>query len=124
MYFDFQTFSRIAAKVQREEIETRRMQYGHAIAYYSLNDALSVFHAYFDEYEKRMGRPHPPIRATQIASIMRKMPWIGDDTYIEPESYRVLIWKHFQTRYRNCDYNINHFFSGRIRELRFYEELY
>ena len=33
-------------------------------------------------------------------------------------------FEKYEARYRHCDYNINHFFSGKIRELRFYEELY
>ena len=37
---------------------------------------------------------------------------------LAPEDYLDLIDLHFKTRYRNCDYNINHFFSGRIREMR------
>ena len=43
---------------------------------------------------------------------------------IDPDCYEDMIDKHFRTRYRNCDYNINHFFSGRIRVLRFYETCY
>ena len=43
---------------------------------------------------------------------------------IDPDCYEDMIDRHFRTRYRNCDYNINHFFSGRIRELRFYETCY
>lgn len=40
---------------------------------------------------------------------------------IFPSVYPYIIQLHFKTKYRNCDYNINHFFSGRIRELRCYE---
>lgn len=40
------------------------------------------------------------------------------------EGYLILIDQHFQTEYQNCDYRINHFFSGSIRELRFYETCY
>lgn len=72
-----------------------------------------------------MGRPHPPIRASQIARIMQDMPFI-DRSYdnipdIFPAVYKYIISLHFKTEYRRCDYNINHFFSGKIRELRLYE---
>ena len=73
---------------------------------------------------------HPPIKASQIVRICQDMPYIsrecsgGRYADIEPEDYPVLIDKYFATRYRGCDRNINHFFSGRIRELKFYEELY
>ena len=72
----------------------------------------------------------PPIKASQIVRICQDMPYIdrecsgGRYADIEPEDYPVLIDKYFATRYRGCDRNINHFFSGRIRELKFYEELY
>ena len=42
----------------------------------------------------------------------------------EYEEYAPIIEQHFKTQYYNCDYNINHFFSGKIRALRFYEVCY
>ena len=117
MIFDFEKFSDIAAAV-------------FPGGCYDLSDALSVFRYYFERYEEHTGRPHPPIRASQIVHICQDMPYIsreysgGRYAVIEPEDYPVLIDKYFATRYRNCDRNINHLFSGRIRELKFYEELY
>lgn len=117
MLFDFEKFSDITASVYP----------GGA---YSLEDALSVFQYYFKKYEEHTGRPHPPIKASQIVRICQDMPYIsqacsgGRYADIEPEDYPTLIDKYFATKYRNCDRNINHFFSGRIRELKFYEELY
>ncbi|MFQ8839324.1 MAG: hypothetical protein ACLR8L_16135 [Oscillospiraceae bacterium] len=61
--------------------------------------------------------PHPPICASQIVRIIQDMPWIEQadrgSAYadIPPESYPPMIDQHFQTRYRRCDYNINHFFQ-------------
>lgn len=116
MQFDFERFSRIAARVYQQ---------GNP---YSLEECLSVFRLYFQEYEDCTGRPHPPIRAEQIARIMQAMPWVFQEdkgSYFrdtEPEDYAYLINLHFKTKYRRCDYNINHFFSGRIRELRAYED--
>lgn len=115
MQFDFGLFSSIAARVYRP---------GNL---YSLEDCLQVFGSYFQTYEDCMGRPHPPIRAEQISRIMQSMPWVCEDDRgavapdIEPGWYSDLITLHFKTKYRRCDYNINHFFSGRVRELRFYE---
>ena len=66
----------------------------------------------------------------RIERIIREMPYIDEtDKHhstmdVAPDCYEPMIDQHFQTRYRNCDYNINHFFSGRIRELRFYETCY
>ena len=126
MQFDFERFSRIAASVYSKE------------NFYSLDDCLKVFRCYFQTYEKYMHHPHPPIRASQIARIMQDMPflkqpdpefmkWLVEEcgwnpvADIDPNMYPVLIQLHFKTKYRRCDYNINHFFSGKIRELRLYE---
>lgn len=116
MTFDFEKFARITASVYPSSI-------------YTLQDALSVFSYYFEQYEKHMGRPHPPIRASQIVRICQDMPYIDQQSKggyedVSPLDYRTMIDQHFSTKYRRCDYNINHFFSGKIRALRFYETCY
>lgn len=92
---------------------------------YSLNEALDVFRCYFDAYRQYTGQEHPPLKVRQIANIISTMSFSIDEYYrlinYEPGDYPALIEQHFKTPYRRCDYNINHFFSGRIRELRFYE---
>lgn len=115
--FDFEKFANIAASVYPQ-------------SEYSLQDALRVFRYYFEQYEKHLGTPHPPIRASQIVRICQDMPYISQEDRggycedVSPDDYCAIIDKHFSTHYRHCDYNINHFFSGRIRELRFYDELF
>jgi len=113
MEFDFSRFSRVAA---------RAYQNGNP---YTLEECLWVFQQYFQTYEKYMNHPHPPIREGQIDRIMRVMPaagyYIPHCREISPQEYPHIINLHFKTKYRHCDYNINHFFSGRIREMRRYE---
>ena len=46
------------------------------------------------------------------------------DGLIEPFNYKEMIDNYFYTHYPNCDRNICHFFSGKIRELKFYETSY
>lgn len=117
MIFDFDKFVSIAERVYPGGL-------------YSFEDTMDVFQCYFEAYEMYIGQPHPPIRASQIAHIMQIMPYLyedsvgGDYMEIDPEEYPAMIEKHFWTKYRNCDYNINHFFSGRIRELRCFEVAY
>ena len=117
MVFDFERFSNIAAAVFPN-------------GPYTLDDALMVFRYYFQKYEEHTGHPHPPIKASQIVRIVQDMPWICEDDKgaysadVSVDSYYAMIDKHFITKYKRCDYNINHFFSGRIRELRFYESCY
>lgn len=124
LLFDFKRFSKVAANVYEKVVATGDDWYP-----YSLTDCLEVFRLYFRTYEEYMGHPHPPIRASQIARIMQHMPWIDDIGIalrldcadILAEEYNYIIPLHFKTSYRNCDYNINHFFAGRIRELRLHE---
>lgn len=98
---------------------------------YSIEEVLQVFRYYFDTYEMIFGEPHPMISVSQIAGMIEKMPFLPGDkeayfceSSLTPEDYKAMIDQHFLTKYGHCDYNINHFFSGRIRELRFYEVCY
>lgn len=119
MTFDFEKFRR-AATAAYEEADTS----------YTLEEALSVFTYFFHAYEAARGEPHPPIKKQQIIRIMEAMPYINQQDRgnglvdIEAEDYPALIDAYFNTDFPNCNYRINHFFSGRIRELRYYEELY
>lgn len=109
---------------------------------YSLSDCLNVFKCYFEKYEEFIGHAHPPIKSGQIERIIRIMPYIGREPSeevveaikridpqlepsvdIEPDLYPLIIQLHFKTKYRNCDYNINHFFSGQIRDYRIMEAI-
>lgn len=97
---------------------------------YTLEEVLSVFDYFFASYEAARGEPHPPIRKQQMIRIMEAMPYIdqqdrGNGTVdMKAEYYPALIDAYFKTDFPNCNYRINHFFSGRIRELRYYEELF
>lgn len=120
MYFDFERFSRTVQKVY---------QSCDGIAY-TLNDVLSVFNYYFSVYERYMRRIHPYIKIAQIESIMCKMPIIFrthaeyGEFYPSVDDYVLMIDRYFDTPYKCCDRNINHFFSGAIREMKYYETLY
>ena len=114
MMFDFERFG-IAAKLAYRRSESNA---------FSFNEVLQVFQYYFETYELVFGIAHPMISINQITRIIEKMPFIGDDDILTLEDYQVIIDQHFITKYRDCDYNINHFFSGRIREMRYYETLY
>lgn len=121
MLFDFENFT------TRVKLAYRRV--GHCA--YSLEDVLGVFRYYFETFEYLLEEVHPMISIDQIERIIDKMPYlIGEEERnssifdIAPEQYKTIIEQHFITNYRRCDYNINHFFSGRIRDLRFYETCY
>lgn len=88
---------------------------------------MFVFKYYFERYEQEFCLPHPRIRMQQIRDIVERMPYVDQNDFgayladVEFEDYKDIIDQHFKTQYRNCDYNINHFFNGRIRELRYHE---
>lgn len=112
--FDFGTFAKLINKCDIS-------------GQYSRDEVFYVFWLYFVRYEYELSVPHPNISAKQICNISAKMPSFESEpgkrifTDIPPFVYLYIIGQHFKTRYRSCDYNINHFFSGRIRELRYYE---
>lgn len=117
MAFDFKTFAVFAAKAYKELGKSP----------YTLDEVLSVFICYFQTYEEHRNAVHPFLKPEQIKRIIGAMPYLNPkDKLIEilPEEYPAIIEQHFKTQYRSCDYNINHFFSGMIRELRYYERIY
>jgi hypothetical protein len=118
MFFNFPLFSRLVERAYEQAV----------IKEYPLDDVLAVFRHYFQRYEDTFKSAHPHIRVSQIERIINAMPYIESDGKssaggcITPDDYSALIDRHFKTRYRNCDYNINHFFSGGVRLMRYYDE--
>ena len=110
MQFNFNRFARIVAR-------------GHQGWPYTIEEALGVFRYFFAKYEEFFGEPHPPIKASQIERLVKAMPYM-DDAIIEPDEYPEIIDRYFNTPFKNCDYRINHFFSGKIRGMRWYEMYY
>lgn len=114
LLFDFEKFQKILEHV-----------YPECYTDFSLDDTSSVFLQYFIAYEEHTGHAHPPIKAEQIKRIVEKMDsWddgFGRTEFVLPFQYEYMIYQHFKTKYRRCDFNINHFFSGRIREMRYYD---
>lgn len=112
MEFDFNTFQKAVRRIYEKSP-------------YTIDEVLQVFREYFKAYEEFIGRAHPRISVPQIRRIIDAMPYNGGGgSYdISADEYPEIITQHFLTEYYDCDYNINHFFSGRIRELRM-EELY
>jgi hypothetical protein len=113
--FDFDAFRKCLERV-----------YPTADTSYSIHECAFVFDRYFRRYEEAFHKPHPPIRGTQIVRILEAMPSVGRNEYndvlsISADEYPDLIERHFATKYGRCDYNINHFFSGKIRFFRWIE---
>ena len=119
MFVDFDTFALITAKVYPESVTS-----------YTLQDVLTIFCYFFGAYELNRGEVHPPIRRDQIQRIIETMDrydlngLTGGFESVDPDSYPDLIDAYFETYFPRCDYRINHFFSGNIRALRMFENLY
>lgn len=119
--FNFDLFSRITASVYRQ-MESP----------FSLEEVLDIFYYFFSGYEEAIGEAHPGIRRDQIRQIIEIMPYssrdgAGFDSKVidfSPDDYPYMIDAYFATEFAYCNYRINHFFSGQIRELRYYEECY
>ena len=115
MKFEFERFANILRGIYPESP-------------YTVEETLEVFRYFFGRYEEFTGEAHPAIKASQVIRICKIMPFLdgqpGPISDIEPETYPEIIEQYFQTPFRNCNYRINHFFSGRIRELRLYESSY
>lgn len=118
MEFNFDIFTAIATKAYQTVDNP----------IFTLDEVLAVFKYYFERFEDTFGEVHPNIRMSQIKELIERMPYIDDEhgrtQDLDPESYQDMIDQHFRTQYRNCNYRINHFFSGSIRTLRYYETLY
>ena len=108
-------------------INTAREFYPKNIVY-SFADCISVFKYYFDAYSHFTGKDHPVLTGKQMQSIMKKMPVLVGEAArgacdIEPNEYKSVIDRYFGTFFPDCDYRILHFFSGRIRESKYFEAL-
>lgn len=125
MQFDFERFTKLFARAYPVARYGRIKQSGTDSGLFSYNDALEVFRLYFSGYEYYTGYVHPPLKRGKIVDLIQRMDSCEtpensphSEMDFEPEDYPDLIRAHFQTKYRNCDYNICHFFSGCIRYLR------
>lgn len=98
---------------------------------WSLADCLDVFTYFYQQYSERIGQNHPRMKNKTIRDIITRFPYIDDEKLdnreynITPDEYYTLIDAYFDQDFsEDCNYSMAHFMSGRIRLLRYYEELY
>lgn len=96
---------------------------------WSLEDCIDVFRYYYRQYEAIFHKEHPRLKNKTIREIIEKLPYTVDEFNrsidLEPDFYPTLIDAYFDQDFGpDCDYSIQHFMSGMIRTLRYYEELY
>ena len=119
-------------KVKRQIIMEYFSLYGNDGRGYSwdLEDCINVFRYYYRQYKRTFKQDHPHMKNKTIRRIIEALPYIDDDTMrnkeedLEPGQYPALIKAYFNQEFDGCNYSMAHFMSGRIRLLRYYEELY
>ena len=89
----------------------------------SFEDTVSVFSMFYDEYLLRTGEPHPRLTQDKIEKAIKALPFYetGDGTIepIDTDGYERIIPAYFDNNFKNCNYSILHFLSGKNRNNRF-----
>jgi len=75
---------------------------------------------YFRKYKEVMKKEHEPLKPSQWEEVFNEITSAGDNEVLGKQFKRI-VDQHFKTEYKNCDYNINHFVSGKIMLNRYYE---
>ena len=84
-----------------------------------------IIRRYFEEYKNRFNKSHTPLSNTSMIGVIERLSSaLCDLDYIGKDDWDVLIEKHFDTKYEDCDYNVCHFASNGILNNRFFETLY
>lgn len=84
-----------------------------------------IIRRYFEEYKNRFNKSHTPLSNTSMIGVIERLSGaLCDLDYIGKDDWDVLIEKHFDTKYEDCDYNVCHFASNEILNNRFFETLY
>lgn len=119
MPFDWNIFERVVSSAYRVSATP-----------YQLHEVLTVFDYFLERYATYRGEEHPLIRREQAAKYIRAMPYFypedhngTQDPDIIPEWYPDMIDRYFQTSFPGCNYRMGHFFSGTIRENKYYEAI-
>ena len=104
--------------------------YSQSKSAFTLEECRDVFTEYFKAYRAYTGKEHPPLKTDLLVKMLNDIDGRSlvksDDRLcsFEPEVYPGLIEQYFDTHFENCDRNICHFFSGKIRALRYFESCY
>lgn len=97
-----------------------RKAYNQAHSAFTLDECKTVFTEYFNEHQSYTGSEHPPLKTDKVIEIINQIDGGG---MFEPGDYSLMINSYFNTDFRNCDRNICHFFSGKVREMRYFEAI-
>lgn len=88
---------------------------------------IDIIKYYYRSYMNTFHEEHPRLSKNAMDNVVSAIQCgteLIEDYGPDVEMYCAMINKHFQTQYKNCDYNICHFMTEGIRNNRFYEECY
>lgn len=94
---------------------------------YSLQEIKNIFSYFYKKYKTKTSKEHPGLSEKKIMYIIGLMPYFSIQTEenqgefdINPGEYPQMIDLYFKCRsfQAECDYQILHFFSGKIRMMR------
>lgn len=97
---------------------------------WSLGNVLDLFRYFYRTYKAKFKRDHPHITTDTIRGIIQDIPEACDEeTGMSVEfcydDYPPMIRKYFKSDFgEGCDYTIQHFMSGKIRYIKYYETQY
>ncbi|MEY8536040.1 hypothetical protein AALH30_21370 [Blautia pseudococcoides] len=97
----------------------------NGISQYNQEQYIEIIKYYYNIYMQTFRKEHPRLSEKAMDSVIYNL--LHCTLLIDGsgfEEYKLLIDKHFDTRYDNCDYNICHFMTDGIRDNRFYETCY
>lgn len=90
----------------------------------NMTELLKTYEYYMKCYRDKVGKPHPKLKTKQkdnvLLAILSNAENLGIPTI---KDWQILIDTHF-ARALKTDWNINHFASGMVIELLFYDKLY
>jgi len=88
---------------------------------YAANDyEIDNVQYYLQKYKRFTGKEHEPLKPSQWKRVFNEITSAGDNEVLGNDFKRI-VDQYFKTDYKDCDYNINHFISGKIMLNRYYE---
>lgn len=117
---DFDNYSFDILDKQIEKFMDTNYEYGY-IGNLTTDDIKKFFKMYYSYGNEFRGINPTKLKSSQLENIITSIACIGEVDY-EPtiQDYRLIIIDYFNQDFPDCDYGINHFISGDILLMRYY----
>lgn len=81
-----------------------------------LEESFEIFIIFFDEFERQTGTEHPFLSTANLERFLLKLPFTAEGEELDETAYRDIIPLYFHQHYKNCDFRVTHFLTGKIRD--------